>query len=89
MLKVSTERRRQDGCPDIQVSSKTAFHMTSEKVEAGAISATRPKHRNSCSTVEDDFAAPTVVDGLCPPRYRCSPQLRRHQQGIPRSGLSR
>ena len=72
MLKLSTERRGREGRPDIRVSSKTAFRMTSEKVEAGDLR-DRPKHRNSCSTVEEDFAAATVVDGSALPAIDALP----------------
>ena len=66
MLKVSTERRRREARPGIRVSFKTAFLMTSEKVEAGDLR-DRPKHRSSCSTVEEDLAAATAMDGSALP----------------------
>jgi len=47
-------------------SCKTAFLMTSRKVEAGDLRH-RLKHRSSCSTVEEDLAAATVVDGSALP----------------------
>ena len=72
MLKLSMERRRREGRPDVGVSSKTAFRMTSEKVEAGDLR-DRPKHRNSCSTVEEDFAAATVMDGSALPAIDALP----------------
>ena len=59
------ERRRREARPGT-VSSKTAFLMTSDKVEAGDLR-DRPKHRSSCSTVEEDFAAATVMDGSALP----------------------
>jgi hypothetical protein len=61
MLKIGTERRRREARPGIPVSFKTAFLMTSEKIEAGD-RRDRLKHRSSCSTVEEDFAAATVMD---------------------------
>ena len=56
MLKVGTERRGRQARPGIRVPFKTAFLMTSEKVEAGDLP-DRPKHRSSSSTVEEDFVA--------------------------------
>ena len=58
--------------------------MSSPKVEAGDLSG-RPKHRSSCSTVEEVWSMPRQW-WLCPLHYRHSPQLRRYQQGTPRSG---
>ena len=72
MLKVSSERRRREARPGIRVSSKTVFLMSSEKVEAGDL-CDRPKHRRSCSTVEEDFAAATVMDGSALPAIDALP----------------
>ncbi len=47
-------------------SRKTAFLMASRKVEAGDLRH-RLKHRSSCSTVEEDLAAATVMDGSALP----------------------
>jgi hypothetical protein len=56
MLKVGTERRGREARPGIRVPFKTAFLMTSEKVEAGDLP-DRPNLRSSSSTVEEDFVA--------------------------------
>ena len=66
MLKVSTERRRREARRGTGGSSKTAFLMTSDKVEAGDLR-DRPKHPSSCSTVEEHRAATTVLDGSALP----------------------
>ena len=49
-----------DGSP--RVCSKTAFLKSSSKVEPGDLRG-RPKHRSSCSTVEDDLVADASMDG--------------------------
>ena len=42
------------------------------KVEAGDLR-DRPKHRSSCSTVEEDFAAATAMDGSALPAIDALP----------------
>jgi len=46
--------------------------MSSHKVEAGDLR-DRPKHRSSCSTVEEDLAAATVMDGSALPAIDALP----------------
>jgi hypothetical protein len=53
------------GTPPLGLGT-TAFLMSSHKIEAGDLR-DRPKHRSSCSTVEEDLAAATVMDGSALP----------------------
>src|SRR5215475_6934465 len=56
-----TQRWRRKARPGTEASSKTALLMSSPKVEAGDLSGW-PKHRSSCSSVEEDLVAATSVD---------------------------
>jgi hypothetical protein len=56
------ERWERDAHPGTRVASNTAFLMTSHKEEADDLR-DGPKHRSSCSTVEEDLPAATVMDG--------------------------
>ena len=47
-------------------------HDLTTKLEAGDLR-DRPKHRSSCSTVEEDFAAATVMDGSASPAIDALP----------------
>jgi len=77
-----TERRRREARPGTGGSCKTTILMTSRQVKAGDLR-DRLKHRSSCSTVEEDLAAATVMDGSALPRDRCSPQSQRYRRGTP------
>ena len=66
----------------LELLPKTAFLMTSRNVEAGDLRR-RPKHRSSCSTFEEDLGCCHRNGCLCPPDYRCSPELHRYQQSTP------
>src|SRR6516165_298441 len=73
--------------PGTRVARKTAFLMTTHNLEVGDVRR-RPKHRSSCSTVEEDLAA-TVIDGSALPAVDSHPNCIAIGKAHPRSGLSR
>ena|SRR6516165_200172 len=73
--------------PGTRVAPKTAFLMTTHNLEVGDVRR-RPKHRSSCSTVEEDLAA-TVIDGSALPAVDSHPNCIAIGKAHPRSGLSR
>ncbi len=72
MADVRAQRRPREGRPGARVSPKTAFFMTSHNVEVGHFR-DRPKHRIPCSTIEEELAAATVMDGFALPAIDALP----------------
>ena len=74
--------------PGTRVARKTAFLMTTHNLEVGDVRR-RPKHRSSCSTVEEDLAPTTVMDGSALSAIDALPGWGAIGKAPPRSGLSR